>query len=221
MTEYYAAQLEQQLAMEMASILFSVAMLVFAAVILWNIAGYVMEAVGLYAIARRRGLKHPWMAWVPVLNHWLIGCVSDQYRYVAKGQIRNRRTLLLVLALVSMLIGWVSSGVSVTNTMRLAELMESGHIYGGLISATVGTGVLVSLVGTAVSIVLLVFRQLALYDVYTSCDPNNNVVYLVLGILFGFLTPIFLFVNRNKDAGMPPRKEQPQYHPPVEEFAEV
>lgn len=221
MTEYYAAQLEQQMAMEMASVILTVVVMFFAAIVLWNLAMYVMEAVGLYTIARRRGLKNPWMAWVPVLNHWLLGCVSDQYRYVVKGEIRSRRVLLLVLAVASALISWVGSGVSMANSMKLADIMESGYVYGGLISGTVGTGILVGLAGTVVSIVLKVFRHMALYDVYTSCDPHNNVLYLVLGIIFDFLNPIFLFANRNKDEGMPPRREQPQYHPPVEEYAEV
>ena len=222
MTEYYAAQLQQQMISEVAYIAFMVVLVAVTAVALWTIAKYVMESVGLYTMARRRGLKHPWMAWVPVLNCWLLGSLSDQYRYVAKGQIRSSRIMLTVLAVVSMLVGWISGSVSAASFSKLGQLLETGYIaYGGVITGTVGTGLLVALLGAVVKLVLAVFRYMALYDVYTSCDPHNSVLYLVLGILFRFLDPIFLFINRNKDEGMPPRKEQPAYHPPVEEFAEV
>ena len=136
--------------------------------------------------------------------------------------IRNRRMLLLALVIISTLVGWFGSGVSAANLSALAQLLEGGAVpYSGMITGTVGTGLLVVVAGLAAKTALQVCRYMALYDVYTSCDPHNNVLYLVLGILFGFLTPIFLFVNRNKDEGMPPRKEQPQYHSPVEEYVEV
>lgn len=221
MTEYYAAYLQQQMISEVAYIGFLVVFAIVVVAALWALAMYVLESVGLYTIARNRGLRHPWMAWVPVLNHWLLGCVSDQYRYVVKGQIRNRRTLLLALVILSTLVGWFGSGVSVANVSALGQMLEGGAApYAGMITGTVGTGLLVAAAGLAVRALLKVFRYMTLYDVYTSCDPNNNVLYLVLGILFSFLTPVFLFVNRNKDGGMPPRKEA-AYQPPAEEFTEV
>jgi hypothetical protein len=42
-------------------------------------------------------------------------------------------------------------------------------------------------------------------------------MFLVLSILFQVTEPFFLFLNRNKDLGMPPRKQQPVYHDPVYE----
>jgi len=222
MTEYYAAYLQQQMLSEVAYIAFLAVFVIVVAAALWSLAQYVLESVGLYTIASRRGLKNPWMAWVPVLNAWLLGSLSDQYRYVVKGEIRNRRVILLALGLASLIIGWVGSVVSVDNISGAVEILNGSQpVYAGALSATVGIAALAGFAGLATKVALAVLRYLALYDVYTSCDPNNNVLYLVLGILFGFLTPIFLFVNRNKDGGMPPRKEQPQYHPPVEEFAEV
>lgn len=222
MAEYYAAFLQQQMLSEVAYIAFWVGLVIAVVVGLWALAMYVLKSVGLYTIARRRGLKNPWMAWVPVLNDWLLGSISDQYRYVVKGQIRNRRIVLLMLVIVSTLVGWFGSGISAANASALGQMLEGGAVpYSGMIIQTVGVGLLVAMTSLVIRIVLKVLRHMALYDVYTSCDPNNNVLYLVLGILFSFLTPIFLFANRNKEAGMPPRKEQPRYHPPVEEFAEV
>ena len=69
-----------------------------------------------------------------------------------------------------------------------------------------------------VAIASAVLSYMALYDIYTSCDPANNTVYLVLSILFGFTQAIFLFLCRNRDDGMPPRRDtQPQYRQPAQE----
>ena len=38
----------------------------FGTPMLLSIAGYVLTALALYTIARRRGLRNPWLAWIPV-----------------------------------------------------------------------------------------------------------------------------------------------------------
>jgi len=68
------------------------------------IAAYVLTALGLYTIAKRRGIKRPWLAWIPVADMWLLGCISDQYRYVARGQVQNKRKTMLILNIVWMLL---------------------------------------------------------------------------------------------------------------------
>ena len=50
--------------------------------ILGAIALYVLQSLGLYQIAQRRAIRHSWMSWVPVLNTWILGSLSDQYNYV-------------------------------------------------------------------------------------------------------------------------------------------
>ena len=62
----------------------------------------------------------------------------------------------------------------------------------------------------AIAITFCVIRYMALFDIYRSMDPGNAVLYLVLSILFSPTEPFFLFFNREKDLGMPPRK-QPVY----------
>ena len=69
------------------------------------------------------------------------------------------------------------------------------------------------------SIAAAVIRYMAMYDINTSMDPSNNVLFLVLSILFHVTEPFFLFFSRNKDDGMPPRREEPRWQPqePVSE----
>jgi hypothetical protein len=40
------------------------------------------------------------------------------------------------------------------------------------------------------------------------------VLFLLLSIFFSITEPFFLFFSRNKDAGMPTRRQEPQYAEP-------
>ena len=172
---------------------------------LFSIAAYILTAIALYTISRRRGLANAWLAWIPVANAWLLGSLSDQYQYVVKGQDKTKRKWLLILN--------VLKAILLTMIVILA-VVAAGSLIAGEPSEIMGLAV--ALLGLvlplcAAAIALCVIRYMALFDIYRSVDPGNAVLYLVLSILFGPTEPFFLFFNREKDLGMPPRKRQPVY----------
>ena len=62
---------------------------------------FVLEGIALWTIAGREGYRHRWMAFVPVLNSYYIGVVSD------KNKFYNRipaRSVSLALAIVELLL---------------------------------------------------------------------------------------------------------------------
>ena len=59
-----------------------------------SIVMYVLQSIGLYKTAKRRGIHNAWLSWLPVGCTWIIGCISDQYQYVVRGKIRNKRKAL-------------------------------------------------------------------------------------------------------------------------------
>ena len=182
--------------------------------VLFSIAAYVMTSLALYTIAQRRGLNRPWLAWIPVVNCWIVGSLSDQYRYVVKDEIKSKRKVLLILQLLSTAVMAVAVAMifgAVGSLMRGAseeQILES--ILGPAVSIV---GMSLPLAGVAIAYVIL--RYMAMYDIYRSMDPANCVLYLVLSILFGVTEPFFLLFNRNKDLGMPPRRQEPVYQEPV------
>ena len=186
-----------------------------------SLAVYVFTALGLYTLAQRRGLRNPWLAWIPVANVWILGSLSDQYRYVVRGQVRSKRKVLLTLNIISAVMGLVMTVVIVAAVVRWVFSFQTGASETEIVNALMGSimGVLALCVPWAgVAIASAVLSYMALYDIYTSCDPANNTVYLVLSILFGFTQAIFLFLCRNRDDGMPPRRDtQPQYRQPAQE----
>ena len=175
-----------------------------------QIAVYVFSSLALYTIAKRRGLTNPWLRWIPVANVWILGSIADQYRYVARGEIRNKRKVLLTLEIISvvlvlLMVGFAISMVVGAITGAIAGKPEDTVMRSILVSGSGLLAMLVPLLGVAIATAII--RYMALYDLYSSCDPDNKVIYLVIGILLGITEPVFLFLCRNKDLGMPPRKD--------------
>lgn len=183
---------------------------IFGMPMLLSIASYVLTALALYTIARRRGLKNPWLAWIPVADSWLLGSLSDQYRYVVKGEHKSKRkTLLFFRVLITIM--WISlMGLLVRLCFHAIGSAFWGSINDDQIFQILHQALnllVVCLPLIGISIAYAVFRYMALYDLYKSLDPANCVLFLVLSILFGVTEPFFLFFSRNKDDGMPPRKQ--------------
>ena len=197
---------------------------IFGMPMLLSIASYVLTALALYTIARRRGLRNPWLAWLPVADSWLLGSLSDQYRYVVKGEHKSKRKILLFFR-VLITIMWISLMGLLVNLCFHAVgnafwgTMTEDRVFQILHQALNLLVVLLPLIG--ISIAYAVFRYMALYDLYKSLDPANCVLFLVLSILFGVTEPFFLFFSRNKDDGMPPRKEPSQDAPSSNDWVDV
>ena len=166
-----------------------------------GVVSYILSAAGIYAIAKRRGINNAWMAWIPVANGWILGSISDQYQYVVKGKVRYNRIILVALWGATALLSGIYSGTTQLFMDGAANVL--GILGGGFLSSVV-------------SIAYTVFHFIALYDLYCSSNPNNSVLFLVLSIIFGITEPFFVFSCRNKDAGMPPRRQtyQPPQQPP-------
>lgn len=181
-----------------------------------GIAAYVLTALALYTLAKRRGIENAWFSWVPVLKLWIIGSLSDQYRYVVKGQVKSKRKALVVLSIISMVL---TVAIIIVGGVAVAQVVSSVFTHVNedvLLSRMVGlvlTAGCLALPLAGVGIASMVIQYMAVYDIYTSCDPENSVLFLVLSIVFSITQPFFLFFSRNKDKGMPPRKPEPQQPP--------
>ena len=195
----------------------------------FGIACYVLRAAGFYSIAKRRGINHPWMSWIPGLDLWVLGCISDQYQYVVKGKTKNKRKWMIGLWIVLFAI-WVVMlvllGVMAFNAISsAANGISEAAIENALLGPMLGMlGCAIPMMGIAFAVMII--RYFAMYDLYTSCNPQNNVLFLVLSIFFSVTEPFFVFFNRKKDGGMPPRRSEPQFSEPPqyeqpEQFEEI
>lgn len=174
----------------------------YAILIGFAVVSYVLTGKSLSAIARRRGIEKPWLAWVPVGCDWLLGCISDQYRYVVHNQERDARSKLLRLsiAMVAMAVGvLLLAGVAII--MGVMEAAAEGVLVLTMLM------LLLTFAMLGVAVVYTIAYYKAYFDLFRSCDPKKSVVFLLVGIFVGYPLPFFVFACRNKDLGMPPRIE--------------
>ncbi len=176
-----------------------------------GIAMWILQALGMYTIAQRREIKHPWMAWLPVTNMWILGSISDQYYYVARGKVKNRRKWMIALTIVTALLSAATVVAQIITSVKMLMGLNEGTVdpssdpmqFVMMMLPQLGFGFLV----WAVAMWNTVLQHMSLYGLYSSCDPNNKAVFTVLGIFFPVTMPFFVFACRNKDRGMPPRKD--------------
>lgn len=199
---------------DVAGVAVAALLLIFAfygVILLCGVGLYVLQSLGLYTLAQRRGIKKSWMAWVPVLSLWTVGSLSDQYQYLVKHRFRSRRKVLLGLAIATAVLSAVYSGLYaggiinlIARLPQLASMQELLYMlrYQPVLMAAAGVSVVLWVLG----LLRTVFQYVCLWDVYASCRPDRKVLYTVLSILLPVTLPFFLFVCRNKDTGMPPRK---------------
>ena len=187
-----------------------------------SITVYILRSLGLYTIALRRGIKNPWFSWLPVVNQYLLGCISDQYQYVVKGEKKSRRKVMLGLNIAMCVLYilfwvcyiWLFVAMIQTAASGGSDVMMLKAIGIPFISAMV-----ICLPMMGIGIASMVFHYIAMYDVYSSCNPKNNTLFLVLSIVFSVTEPFFIFFNRKRDDGMIPQKPDPRHEIPQAETA--
>ena len=169
---------------------------------------YVMHGVGLSKLAKRRGIHHPWLAWIPCGQAWLLGCLSDQYQYLANGKTQYFRRWLLGLSIPVCVIStltylffvfafpfMISSETFLPYIENIGSTAQSAMIWTSLINTL-----------NLASLVLLVFRSLALYQLFSSSYPKYKVPLLLISIFLETSYPILIFAVRDNDSGMPAKR---------------
>ena len=160
--------------------------------LLFSLAVYVCMSLSMYTIAKRRQIRHPWLAWIPVGNLWMMGAISDDYHRVARRTVKNKRKWLLTLYLVA---------IALMIVMMIGAVMVVTAKAAFLIPPTEGVALMFvsMLLMMAAATWMSVLQYIALYDIYCSCQRQNAVLYLVLSIFVNITMPIFMLVCKNHD----------------------
>ena len=172
-----------------------------------SIASYIVRAISIHTIAQRRQSGRAWLAWVPVLNQFLLGQISDQYSLVVKGKRTHQRRWLLGLAVVADSLSFVSKammatviGEAILGGSSLGILWFGVH-YAEIMEKLMAAFLLILLAGAIAAVPLRVVRYVALYRVYESCRPQAKEVLTIVNVLLPVAEPVLLFLCRKDDLG--------------------
>lgn len=194
---------------DFGSIGFAAGFIVFYVVMLFvsvalAITQYVLSSLGMYQIAKRRGIPTPWLAWLPIGQSWILGNISDHFQHVTKAKQRKFRIVLAVMEAV-MYVWMVLYFVVVMGSAFSMAFVAEGGANAGAVFGFMGTAFLMVFLLMAIAVTYSVFAYLAYYDLFKSCKPDNAVLFLVLSIFVNVTLPFFIFACRNSDEGMPPK----------------
>lgn len=169
---------------------------IYLVLIAYLVITYILQSKAMYAIAQRRGIENPWMAWVPFCNSWMLGAISDQYQQAVWGDVTNRRKSLLIWHIVYTVATSIYS-----SCMIIPFAAEEGDEE--LLMVLLLFFITVMLAFIAVSVIFLIQYYKALFDLFRSSDPDRSMMYLLLSIFVQFPQPFFVYACRSKDDGMP------------------
>lgn len=171
------------------------------------IASYILRAMSIHTIAQRRQTDRVWFAWVPILNQFLLGKVSDQYSLTVKGKRTHQRWWLLGLAAVSNTLSFVSNvmmatvvGEAILGGSSLGILWFGVH-YEEIMEKLMSAFLLILLAGAVAAVPMRIVRYVALYRVYESCRPRAKEVLTIVNVLLPVAEPVLLFLCRKDDLG--------------------
>ena len=165
--------------------------------LIMNIIPFVLTAIGYFCIARRRKIKSAWIAFVPVVNLWVLGSISDHYQWRVNGTHRRFRIWLPAAAACMMvLVVLIVAGISAIPIDRFVDFET-------------GAGVLLlsflfmfeGLLCVGLLMAFMALRFAVLYDLYRSSLVKHSAIFLLLSIFAAVTEPFLIFYCRNKDHG--------------------
>ncbi len=186
--EYYAYASGDVEAMMMAMLV----MLVVGGIFL--LAHYILTAISYYNVAKVRNMENPWLAWIPVVNSFLVGKVADDINKDYQ-KTTHRGVTLLVLNLISAL----STVIILAVTFPLFfDLIDSAVYYGSalpdqLVYDFLGKLMMVFIVALLLAIVAIwemVLRYMSQYTVFKEYAPQSAGVYLAISLVCQFVAGI-------------------------------
>lgn len=190
-------------------------LLIYGVLFLCLIANYVISSIGLYRMARTRGIPAPGLAWVPFGRDWLLGGISGNLK-LGNYTLKNTKLWLVLVPVISILAIFVMYFVMIFGVLFTSLFSSVGN--GGLDAMSEGMVFAViipwllpfMLVAIAVSIVINLVFYMAYYQVFSQYkEPSAAVFYLILSILVPLANAILLF----RVSTMPilyPRPPEPQ-----------
>lgn len=166
---------------------------------------YIFMALGVYTIGKRRGIKAPWLAFIPYTVSWPFGAIADDYMMKIRGkQTKYRKNLLIATVLLA-----AASELIVLQIVFIALIQGYRN---GLVNSDYENDiplVICIFIAVAAGVLVLAFMiwytvvyVMAIHKIYLSCVPSRATLYTVLSAISAILSVVFIFTVRNKDEGM-------------------
>lgn len=185
--------------------------------LLFSLVLYILQAVGVYTMAKRMNFAHPGLAFVPVMRWYTFGKLAEAD--IPAGGRKTVKTSLhlpvlatlngLTSAAMGVVMGWIAAAGESAETMMAMLLGENATTqFVGLWSLMSG----LSVANSVVNIIFLIFSIYATYRVLKLFGSTSPALLTVLCALIDFLRPILLFTVRRGPITMSTPPQSPDNH---------
>ena len=134
------------------------------------LADYILSALGLMRLARRRGIPNPWLSWIPVANIWLAGSLVDEYD-LRQGKITRWRTALTALMALTL----VLIVLYIVELLKMAIIADDTYYAENLGLALRALVIAIAMAGASTA--TKGCTMVCLYKVYESTVPEKALKY--------------------------------------------
>ena len=169
---------------------------------------YVLKAVSVYKMSGTLGIRGRWFAFVPFFCDYAYGRLAGAAN---KENPKKFAKLLLFFNIIASALITVSVLLFSLSFIDLIFAADEALLNSETLSIAALKTFIAPLVITAVAlIVCLVYYivyYVCTYKIFKIFAKENAVLYTVLSVLFTFLLPIFLFINKDN---RPFAEERPQ-----------
>ena len=131
---------------------------------------HVINSLGLYKVARLKGIAYPWLAFIPMFNLYLVGIIGDSFKYTdfTVNKYLGNIPLSLTLPLMYM----------------AGSMLGSIPLIGGLIYGIV-------------NLAMMLLHLVVYYLIYKHYDYQNRMLFTALSIVPFAPTVLVLYVTRD------------------------
>lgn len=170
---------------------------------------FVLTGIAYYLLAKKRNISKAWIAWIPVVQIYMVGKISDDInaKYNKKTH-RARWTLIFTIAYIAFLVIAIffiaTLLVSIISSIDLSSLnlistdFSSEELNSELLTNSqsiitsflsgINTGLIITalisgIVFVVTAIISMVFQIISWYSVYNEYDSKKASIYLVVAII--------------------------------------
>ncbi|WP_105619045.1 hypothetical protein [Vallitalea okinawensis] len=147
--------------------------MLFGGLILFGL--YIIKSIGLMQMAKDCGLANPWLAWIPIVDMYILGGILKRVdsNFVLRNMFNGSASFSMRLSL---------------ERPDLALLI----IYLVFLGAN-----WIPIFSSAVRFIAGILILLALYQLYQTLAPKNALIYTIVSAIFSPAIAVFIFILKN------------------------
>ncbi len=150
-----------------------------AACLVLGIIGYVINALGIFRLARKLDVDLAWLAWIPVAQNFTVGKVAEKCDDRRNIPTKSWGKILLIANLIAMVASAVLSGIASLINMIIP-----------------GLGLPFSMLTSVISIAVFVLYCICLWKIYREFFKKPaNIIWFIVGIVLNVQSIITLIAS--------------------------